>query len=157
MSAWQRQSQSGRIPAVVLVVDPEETIRNLLCQTLKRSGYRVCAVECLEKAADLCGLFEFDLIITGSFAQPPCDFWSALLELRRIADGIPIIINSAYGAEYFEGYRERGFDEFIEKPFDLHELLDRVRLLAEPRPEQGETPVGGCAGRSDCAGITETC
>lgn len=126
----QRQTMAAKA-ATVLVVEPEEPIRCLLQEALRKTGYRVCGVDDLEKAADLCSLFDFDVIISGSFAQPPVDYWSGLLRLRQAAAEVPIVIATAYGVEYFDGYGERGFADVVNKPFDLHDLLNRVSVLAD--------------------------
>ena len=45
---------------------------------------------------------------------------------------MPVLFVSAATAGYQEEIKSRKIDNVIDKPFDLNELLDRVRLLCPP-------------------------
>ena len=110
----------------ILVVDDDQTVRNLLQRTLEEAGYDVViavnGLEALEKVSqsDL-SLILLDIIMPG------LDGFEVLDRLRQY-ENIPVIMLS--------GIREvttkidtltLGADDYITKPFSKAELLARIQ------------------------------
>ena len=45
---------------------------------------------------------------------------------------MPVLFMSAAAAAHTEDFRTRGITDILEKPFDLNELIDRVKKLCPP-------------------------
>jgi CheY-like chemotaxis protein len=112
--------------ARVLVVDDESDIRQAVAEILADEGYQVAGASDGEEALAKVRAFHPQVVLLD-LMMPGMSGWDFLRaqqgdpELR----GIPVIVLSALGGE-------RGVDAkaFIEKPFDLEELLTTVRLHA---------------------------
>ncbi|HEY6973288.1 MAG TPA: response regulator transcription factor [Nitrospiraceae bacterium] len=114
--------------ARILVVDDEPQIRRSLQVNLERSGYAVETVETGEAALSSFrnrrpDVVILDLIMPGM---------GGVEVVRRIRESstVPIIVLSAMGEEARKvDALELGADDYMTKPFGMHELLARIRSL----------------------------
>ena len=117
---------------VILVVEDDDDIRELVAFSLEDEGYRV------EQAADglrgleLAGELQPDLIILD-LMLPGRDGLSVCRELNRRASdapAIPVLMLTARGEEMDRiiGF-EYGADDYVVKPFNIRELMLRVRAI----------------------------
>jgi two-component system, OmpR family, response regulator len=112
----------------LLVVEDEEDLRRGLEQALREEGYAVDAsgegADALYKAET----WDYDAIVLD-IMLPGLDGWGILERLRR-KKKTPVLLLTAR-----DGFRDRvrgldlGADDYLIKPFDLGELLARVRAL----------------------------
>lgn len=122
--------------AEVLIVDDDRDIRGILAFTMEDAGYDVReaadgaeAIAAMEKRAPDC--LVLDLMMPG------IDGFGVLRSKRQLglAPEARVILLTAKTAErdYVRGW-ELGADEYLTKPFDPDDLLDRVAalLLASP-------------------------
>ena len=119
----------------ILVVDDDDRIRTLLKQFLTDNGYRTSVAPDGEKARELMGAVEFDLLILDVMMPGLSGF--DLTEKVRAASDVPILLLTARGLpeDRIEGL-ERGADDYLSKPFEPRELLLRVAaLLRRARPQ----------------------
>ncbi|HEX5267712.1 MAG TPA: response regulator [Acidimicrobiales bacterium] len=119
----------------LLVVDDDPVIQKLLQVNFEMEGYQVVlagdGVEALEKAAEV----HPDLILLDVM-MPRMDGLEAAGRLKADAAtaSIPIIILSAKAQDAdVKAGRATGADEYMTKPFDPLELLERVAALLERR------------------------
>jgi DNA-binding response OmpR family regulator len=132
-------------PAIAIVED-EEDLREAVAEYLEEQGFRVLA---LPDAAGLRGLAESEAIDVAvlDIVMPGEDGLSLARWLRRRGERPGIIFATALGAapDRVAGI-ELGADDYVVKPYDLQELLARIRsvlrrLPAEaPPPERTERP-----------------
>ena len=133
--------------AHILVVDDDDRIRTLLKRYLSENGYRASVASNGEKARELLGAVEFDLLILDVMMPGLSGF--DLTEKVRAASNVPILLLTARGLpeDRIEGL-ERGADDYLSKPFEPRELLLRVNALlrrARPRTQQLEAlTFGAC-------------
>jgi two-component system alkaline phosphatase synthesis response regulator PhoP len=110
----------------ILVVDDEMLIRRLLQQTLESEGYWVTTVGSMYEALAEVGRNAFDLIVLDR-VLPDGDGMEAC---RRIRDRYqtPIIMLTAKReiTDRVQGL-ETGADDYMVKPFDVEELVARVK------------------------------
>lgn len=129
----------------VLVVDDEEEIRDMIAAYLEREGFGVVAVP--DGAAIRRTLAEdsVDLIVLD-VRLPDEDGFTLVRDLRRTHD-IPVILltGKSEPIDRILGL-ELGADDYLSKPFELRELLARIRSVlrrthAKPRAAS-EAPAG---------------
>jgi signal transduction histidine kinase len=120
---------SGSGPAVVLLVDDDEQVRQVLTRGLTRSGLTVLAAPDGASGLDLARRF-------GSKIQVLCtDCVMAGVPVRKLIAGYRdlhqgrVIVCSGY-APTETGLLSGDFDDFLPKPFSIAELAKRVRALA---------------------------
>jgi two-component system phosphate regulon response regulator PhoB len=120
----------------VLVVEDEESIRELLVLGLEEEGYEVVAVADGHTALTKCQAqipqaqdFPFDLIILD-LMLPQVNGLDLCRFLRCQGNQVPILIVSAKTTETDRVLGlEVGADDYISKPFSMRELVARCRAL----------------------------
>lgn len=121
----------------ILLVEDEAPIRKGLCDHLQRSGFIVRA------AADLAGARQLleqpaDLLVLDR-RLPDGDGLEALQELRQGGNRMPVIVLSALGeTEQRIAGLEIGADDYLAKPFDLRELVARIRAVLQRGAQDGD-------------------
>lgn len=126
-------------PARVLVVDDERALRELLEYGLEQAGFAVRSVTEGSAALPILQNWPPDLIVLDVML-PGLDGFALLPEIRRLTTA-PVVMLTARTeiAEKVAGL-SAGADDYVGKPFDLEELVARLRtLLRRPRIEQHET------------------
>ncbi len=112
----------------ILVVDDDEKVCDLLTRYLSREGFEVEIVDNgrdgLEKACS--GLFDMVLL---DVALPVLNGFDVLRSVRVRSD-VPIVMLTGDGDEVDRIVAlEVGADDYLTKPFNLRELLARVRAI----------------------------
>ncbi len=123
------------VPATILVVDDDPVIQKLLSVNFEMEGYRVvCAsdgLEGLHRAAT-----EHPDLVLLDVMMPRMDGIAVVRQLKGepATAGIPVILLSAKAqATDVSGGLDAGADEYVTKPFDPLELLDKVAALLGAR------------------------
>jgi cyclic di-GMP phosphodiesterase len=118
-------------PAKILIADDEAAVRTLLRRILESAGYQVVAAGTGQEAISLAGTEHPDLFILD-ISMPDQDG----VEICRQIKGDPgthltPVIHVTGQTQRDDRLRalEAGSDEFVAKPFDVEELLVRVRSL----------------------------
>ena len=110
----------------ILIVDDESAILQTLRFNLERNGYAVATAGDGRTAIALAASERPDLIIMD-IMLPVLDGIEACKEIRK-ASGVPIIMLTARDQEIDKVLAlELGADDYITKPFSLHEFLARVK------------------------------
>ncbi len=112
----------------LLVVEDEADLRAGLEQALREEGYAVDGAADGEDGLYKAETWDYDAIVLDVML-PKLDGWQILARLRKLKK-IPVLLLTAR-----DGVRDRvrgldlGADDYLAKPFDLAELLARVRAL----------------------------
>ena len=126
------QPRNPDAPLKVLVVDDEAEVRASLTEFLEGNGYSVCEAGDGEAALAMTFTEKPDLILLD-LRLPKVDGYQVCQTLKGnpITSGIPIIMITALNAtpQKVKGI-EFGADDYVEKPFDLDELLARMKMVA---------------------------
>ena len=115
----------------ILAVDDEEHILELLAYNLEHDGYRVLRAETGEAALDILEKEEIDIVLLD-WMLPGID---GIEVLRRIRSHnklrtLPVILLTAKGDEISKVVGlEVGSDDYLVKPFGIHELLARIKAV----------------------------
>ncbi len=126
----------GTVINRVLVVEDEESIRELLVLGLEEEGFEVVAVGDGQTALTKCQVqalqpsdFPFDLIVLD-LMLPQVSGLDLCRFLRYQGNHVPILIVSAKTTETDRVLGlEVGADDYISKPFSMRELVARCRAL----------------------------
>ena len=112
----------------ILIVEDDNDINNLICNTLKAEGYQCERAFDGKEGADKIEQNRYDLLLLD-IMLPEITGYELLDYVRRIGD-TPVIIISAMGQvdERIRGLR-MGADDYICKPFQIGELLARVETV----------------------------
>lgn len=116
-------------PARVLLVEDETPIREGLAELFRSQGFTVDAVGdglvALERAAE--GAFD---IVVLDIMLPGMDGLGVLRHVRSRGDNTPVLLLTAKDTEedVVRGL-EAGADDYVTKPFGIHELVARVKGL----------------------------
>lgn len=109
--------------ARVLVVDDEETIRDLLSRTLTLADYEVDVAADGQMALDRMRIINYDLLITD-LRMPEVDGLSVIRAARRLKSDIPVLIVTGYSTEAsaIEAIN-LGVQGYLTKPFRVPRVL----------------------------------
>ena len=112
--------------AAILVVDDDETIRNLLRDYLETDGHRILQAEDGEEALDVLHRESVDLLITD-MVMPRMDGLTLIRHLRQAGSRVKILAAAGWGEVSLPRAVQLGADATIEKPLDFGELRALVR------------------------------
>lgn len=122
----------------ILIVDDDDEIRELLEFDIKASGYFVDTardgLEGLNKVLNN----TYDLVLLDVM-MPKMNGFDVCKTIRQAKLAIPVLMLTAKGTIYdkTEGF-DCGADDYLVKPFDIQEVLLRIRVLLR-RNQVGET------------------
>ncbi len=124
----------------LIVVDDEAGIRTLLANYFSRNGFRVSAVA---SGAELIDLMQTDpaALVLLDLGLPAEDGFEIARRLReRWRCGLVFVTGRGDTVDRIVGL-EIGADDYVTKPFDLRELLARVKsVLRRLQPDASEAP-----------------
>ena len=113
----------------VLVVDDERAVRESLRRALVLEGYDVEMASGGREALESVGSGHADVVVLD-LLMPDIDGLEVCRRLRSSGDRVPVLMLTARDAvsDRVEGL-EAGADDYLVKPFDLDELIARLRAL----------------------------
>ena len=120
----------------ILLVEDEEVLRDNLKLNLELEGYKVIAVERGSEALERFKSEKFDLILLDVML-PEINGFDLLKIIRLENTTIPVLFLTAKNtsSDIIEGLKI-GADDYITKPFNLEELLLRIKkLLIRSQPD----------------------
>lgn len=121
----------------ILVVDDESAILQTLRFNLERSGYTVCTASDGRTAIATAAREQPDLIVLD-IMLPVLDGIEACKEIRKNS-AVPIIMLTAKDQEIDKVLAlELGADDYVTKPFALHEFLARVKARLRRQQPHGQ-------------------
>jgi two-component system cell cycle sensor histidine kinase/response regulator CckA len=118
-----------RAKETVFLIDDDEIVVDVSEMILKNSGYDVViaksgkeAIEVYKENHSRIDMVILDMILPDMGGGDTYD------RLKEINPGIKVLLASGYDIDYQgRDIMERGCDGFIQKPFNMNELLEKVR------------------------------
>ena len=115
--------------AKILIAEDDPNIRLGLVATLESDGYAVTAACDGAQALRLFPQEKFDLVLLD-IMMPKASGYDVCRELRARGTRVPILFLTAKGEEIDKVVGLKlGADDYVTKPFGVHELLARVEAL----------------------------
>ncbi len=124
--------------ARILIAEDDADIRRGLIATLESEGHDVTAAADGVQALRLWGQGTFELVVLD-IMMPKASGYDVCRELRAKGATVPVLFLTAKGEEIDKVVGLKlGADDYVTKPFGVHELLARVEaLLRRGRLSQG--------------------
>lgn len=128
---------NSAVQPTILLVDDEVALINVLRPVLSAAGYEVATAMNGREAVLAAAAHPPDVILLD-LGLPDADGKDVTTQIRAWSN-VPIIVVSArhQGAEKVEAL-DRGADDYVNKPFDIEELMARVRAALR-RQDVGRT------------------
>ncbi len=123
----------------VLIVEDQSNVSNYVKRALEEQGYAVDLARTGPEALDWAEVVEFDLIVLD-IMLPEMDGISVCRRLRSQGNQAAILMLTARDTvdDRVTGL-DAGADDYLVKPFELKELLARLRALARRRTAKTST------------------
>jgi DNA-binding response OmpR family regulator len=129
-------------PHRILLVDDDETLSALVLERLQKEGYSVLHATDGGRALDAFATGRVDLIVLD-VNLPDMSGYEVCRRLRKTGEGVPIVFLSVEGEvdDRLRGF-EVGASDYLPKPFDMDELLHRIRArIREMEARADGTPL----------------
>ena len=113
----------------ILFVDDEEDLTLIVADTLRGEGYTV-----ITAADGIEGLEKFKTetadIVVADVMMPKMDGFTMAKEIRKLSPTVPLLFLTAKSTidDVEEGF-EIGANDYLKKPFELRELIVRIKAL----------------------------
>jgi CheY-like chemotaxis protein len=121
----------------IMLIDDDEIVRRLMTRVFEKAGARVQNCTSVKVSLETLKNGLPDLIILD-LSMPELDGF-AFLQLRHLNKtlaAIPVIvISGTKRAGHIQRALELGAGQFIEKPIEVHKLLQKISYLFSSRPE----------------------
>jgi two-component system, OmpR family, response regulator len=113
----------------ILIVEDDPLQADILFHAFRKPGYTVTHENNGKQADNLLAAHEFDVVILD-MGLPDMDGADILRRLRHRKNNVPVLILTARDdvQDRVHGL-DMGADDYLTKPFDIHELEARVRSL----------------------------
>jgi DNA-binding response OmpR family regulator len=137
----------ARMPSArILIIEDDPAILFGLRDNFTRAGYEVKTAVDGRLGLDLARSWGPELILLD-LMLPGLDGWQVCRELRSAENDVPIIMLTALGQEeqVIKGLN-LGADDYVTKPFSIHELIARVAAFLRRRQRglERSLPLGPC-------------
>ena len=115
----------------ILIVEEEKIIRVPLADELRDAGYRVKEFRDSNRALKAIQQLPVDVVITD-IKMPQINGLQLLSKIKSMQPDTPVIVITTYGSEDMAiEAMEKGAYDYIEKPFDLDEMLALLTRIEE--------------------------
>lgn len=120
----------------ILSIEDDPEMRGLIQLIFERRGYRVIGVKKGELGLELLKSLNPDVVLLD-LMLPDVDGWELYRQMKDDEDlaEVPVIIVTARNEkrDAAKGRRVVGNDRFVQKPFEIQELIDMVNQALEQR------------------------
>ena len=117
--------------ARILVIDDEDSVRDILSRMLKTKGHQVVVASDGEEGIDRFRSEPFDLVFTD-LGMPKLSGWEVGKIIKEINPKVPIAMITGWGVEYDrKKLSESGIDLIVSKPFNFDQVIHLVSEAME--------------------------
>jgi CheY-like chemotaxis protein len=127
----------------ILLVDDEAFVRRQITRLLNRAGYEVWEADNAPLALELLKRFGVDLVITDLY-MPRMNGFAFIESLTGRHNHCPVIAMTGGGArtplDLLADAARIGADQVLQKPFQMHTLLEAIARVMEARETSATCP-----------------
>lgn len=119
----------------ILIIEDDESVNQLVSDVLLRNNYQIESAICAKDAERIFreNAGEFDIVLSDVIL-PDGNGFKLVEDLYRINPAIKILLTSGYTDIKFQAsIFKTGHFKFIQKPFDVDELLKTVKALSKQK------------------------
>jgi DNA-binding response OmpR family regulator len=117
--------------AKLLLLEDDDQLREIVCEYLEDNGYKVVCAEDANEAMDRLYEESFDLLLFD-VKVPFMSGFDLLSKIRTDGNETPtIFLTSLNSMDDLSKAYDSGCDDYLKKPFELKELLLRVKTLTK--------------------------
>ncbi|MDI7259264.1 MAG: PAS domain S-box protein [Thermodesulfobacteriota bacterium] len=117
--------------ARILVIEDEETVRDVLAQMLSKVNHQVTVAKNGEEGIRLFNELEFDMVLTD-LGMPGMSGWEVCQKIKKMNPYTPVGMITGWGIEVSQSKMEEcGLDFLLSKPFDFNQVLKVVSETME--------------------------
>jgi signal transduction histidine kinase/ActR/RegA family two-component response regulator len=117
--------------ARILVIDDEDSVRDILSRMLKTKGHQVVVASDGEEGINRFRSEPFDLVFTD-LGMPKLSGWEVGKIIKEINPKVPIAMITGWGVEYDrKKLSESGIDLIVSKPFNFDQVIHLVSEAME--------------------------
>ena len=115
----------------VLLVEDEQTLSTIIIDTLEDEGFRTLYAKNGEDGLKMFFLEHPDVVI-ADVMMPRMDGFQMVKNIRKSEKSTPVLFLTARSSldDLIEGF-ESGANDYLKKPFNMKELIIRVKALAD--------------------------
>jgi len=118
-------------PARILVIDDEDSVRDILSRMLKTNGHQVVVASNGEEGIERFKSEPFDIVFTD-LGMPRLSGWEVGKTIKGINPKVPIAMITGWGVELDrEKMGESGIDLILSKPFNFEQVIHLVSEAME--------------------------
>jgi len=122
-----KESRQARI----LVIDDEDSVRDILSRMLKTKGHQVVVASNGEEGIERFRSQPFDLVFTD-LGMPKLSGWEVGKTIKEINPKVPVAMITGWGVELDrEKLSESGIDLIVSKPFNFDQVIHLVSEAME--------------------------
>ena len=118
--------------AKILIIEDDDSFRNVLVQMLKKAGYDVRQAGDGNQALEVCSLFDPDLVLTD-IIMPDKEGLETIQELLALCPELKIVAMSGGGKfgpdSYLPLAQKLGAKATLQKPFMREELISTIQSV----------------------------
>jgi|FLYN01.1.fsa_nt_gi two-component system KDP operon response regulator KdpE len=126
----------------ILIVDDEPGLRELVRINLEHEGFRVLQAENGIQGLELVRAQQPDLVILDVM-MPEMDGWEACRKLREFSQVPVLMLTAKVQSQDIVTGLDSGADDYLLKPFNMDELMARVRALLRRVPSPNRPVLAG--------------
>jgi signal transduction histidine kinase/ActR/RegA family two-component response regulator/uncharacterized protein YigA (DUF484 family) len=125
-------------PARILVIDDEDSVRDILYRMLRVKGHQVVVASDGEEGIERFKNEAFDLVFTD-LGMPKISGWEVGKTIKEMNPKVPVVMITGWGMELNrEKMSESGIDLVVSKPFQFEQV---IALVSEAIVKLGTLPI----------------
>ena len=117
----------------ILLVEDDLMVRSLARETLEYYGYRVLEADTPEKGIEIAMEYREDIhLLLTDIIMPEMSGHELNDRIRSVRPGVKVLFMSGYSGKIISGFdMKNGEDSFIQKPFTVRDLLEKIRSMLD--------------------------
>lgn len=129
------------MPNKVLIVDDETAICEMLKDVLEEAGHDTEVAPCAEDALEILPQYQPDIIVSDVW-MPGMDGHTFCQTARKTSDASILMISGIPSEISLLQKKQNDADDFLIKPFDVENFVERIEALLEKRRIATGRPCG---------------